>query len=148
MISRMDARKIIDANRYMTLATADAGGAPWASPVWFAHTDYREFLWVSDPQARHSKNLAERPEVAIAVFDSSVAPDQAAAVYMTATAAQATDGIEAFSEQSVAQGLPEWTLADVTAPARLRLYRATVIERWVLGEGSVRVRDVEGEQEQ
>jgi hypothetical protein len=29
----MDARAIIDANRYMTLATADARGTPWASPV-------------------------------------------------------------------------------------------------------------------
>jgi nitroimidazol reductase NimA-like FMN-containing flavoprotein (pyridoxamine 5'-phosphate oxidase superfamily) len=148
MISQMDAQQIIDANRYMTLSTADAGGAPWASPVWFAHTGYREFLWVSDPQARHSQNLAERPEVAIVIFDSSVAPDQAAAVFMTATAEQVTGGIEAFSEQSVAQDLPEWTLADITPPARFRLYRATITERWVLGEGSVRVRDVEGEQEQ
>jgi hypothetical protein len=131
-------KDIIDANRYMTLATSDAGGAPWASPVWFAHVDYREFLWVSDPDARHSLNLAARPEVAIVIFDSSVPPSDAAAVYMTAVAAQATDGIDVFSEQSVAQGLPEWTLEDVTAPARLRLYRATMIERWILSEGSVR----------
>ena len=30
------ARRIIDANSYMTLATADADGRPWATPVWFA----------------------------------------------------------------------------------------------------------------
>ena len=29
-------RAIIDANRYMTLSTADASGLPWVSPVWFA----------------------------------------------------------------------------------------------------------------
>jgi nitroimidazol reductase NimA-like FMN-containing flavoprotein (pyridoxamine 5'-phosphate oxidase superfamily) len=142
----MGAQQIIDANRYMTVATTDAGGGPWASPVWFAHVDYREFFWVSDPDARHSRNLAQRPEAAIVIFDSSVPPDQAEAVYLTATAKPVTDGIEIFSERSVAQGLPEWTLADVTAPARLRLYKATVTERWVLGGGSVRVRDVEGGQ--
>jgi Pyridoxamine 5'-phosphate oxidase len=27
------AREIIDANRYMTLATADGDGRPWAAPV-------------------------------------------------------------------------------------------------------------------
>ena len=27
---------IIDANPYMTLATADEHGSPWVSPVWFA----------------------------------------------------------------------------------------------------------------
>jgi pyridoxine/pyridoxamine 5'-phosphate oxidase len=133
-------RETIDRNRYMTLATADAQGHPWASPVWFAHVDYREFLWVSDPEARHSRNLAERPELAIVFFDSRVFPDQAEAVYVTATAEQTTDGIEAYSEQSVAQGLPAWTLEDVTGPARFRLYRATATERWILAQGSVRTR--------
>jgi hypothetical protein len=108
--------------------------------VWFAHVDYREFLWVSDPEARHSRNLAERPELAIVFFDSRVFPDQAEAVYVTATAEQTTEGIDTYSEQSVAQGLPPWSLEDVTAPARFRLYRATATERWTLAEGSVRTR--------
>ena len=30
-------RAIVDAARYLTLATADHAGRPWASPVWFAH---------------------------------------------------------------------------------------------------------------
>jgi hypothetical protein len=59
---------------------------------------------------------------------------------MTATAEQTTEDIEAFSEQGVAQGLRAWTLEDVTPPARFRLYRATVTERWILGESSVRTR--------
>ncbi len=135
----MDAQQIIDANSYMTLATADASGVPWASPVWFAHADYREFYWVSRPDARHSLNLAERPEVAIVIFDSGAAPSDAAAVYMTATAETVTDGVEVFSERSVAQGLPAWTLADVTPPAGHRLYRATATGRWTLGDGDRRV---------
>src|SRR4029453_16641327 len=39
------AREIIDANRYMTLATADGAGRPWAAPVWYAHRDYHNLLW-------------------------------------------------------------------------------------------------------
>jgi predicted pyridoxine 5'-phosphate oxidase superfamily flavin-nucleotide-binding protein len=42
-------KAIVDANQYLTLATADEDGQPWASPVWFASTDYREFFWVSSP---------------------------------------------------------------------------------------------------
>ena len=68
------ARKVIDANSYMALGTADEDGHPWVSPVWFASEDYRQFHWVSSPQARHSRNLAARPEVAIAIYDSSTAP--------------------------------------------------------------------------
>ena len=52
------ARAIIDAGRYMTLATADADGLPWASPVWFAPAGYREFFWVSDPEARHTRTTS------------------------------------------------------------------------------------------
>jgi nitroimidazol reductase NimA-like FMN-containing flavoprotein (pyridoxamine 5'-phosphate oxidase superfamily) len=37
-------REILAANRFMTLATADAGGTPWASPVWFATEDGRELV--------------------------------------------------------------------------------------------------------
>jgi nitroimidazol reductase NimA-like FMN-containing flavoprotein (pyridoxamine 5'-phosphate oxidase superfamily) len=132
-------REIVDANSFMTLATADAQGLPWASPVWFAHRDYREFFWVSRPDARHSLNLAQRPELALVIFDSTVVPLEGEAVYMTATAEQVTEGVEVFNARSVAQGLREWTLADITAPARHRLYRAVAQEQWTLGDGDVRI---------
>ena len=64
----------------MTLGTADESGRPWVSPVWFAHSGYREFFWVSSPDARHSINLAARPEVGIVMFDSQVSPAEAEAV--------------------------------------------------------------------
>jgi predicted pyridoxine 5'-phosphate oxidase superfamily flavin-nucleotide-binding protein len=131
------ARAVIAANRYMTLGTADDSGHPWVTPVWFAPADYREFFWVSSPAARHSRNIAIRPDVAIVIFDSQVPVGSAAAVYMTAVAQELTGaaqerGLEVFARESEAQGLSVWGLADVTAPARHRLYRAAVIEQWVL----------------
>ena len=65
-------RSIIDSNRYLTLGTADESGQPWVSPVWYAAAEYREFFWVSSPDARHSRNLARRPEVAITVSEHFV----------------------------------------------------------------------------
>ena len=50
------AREIVDANLFMTLATADSDGRPWASPVYFSPAGYREFFWISEPGARHSRN--------------------------------------------------------------------------------------------
>ena len=122
----------------MTLATADSVGVPWASPVWFAPDGERGFLWVSDPEARHSRNLAARPELAIVMFDSQAKPADAASLYMSAVAGQVEHGIEVFSAYSVAQGLPAWTRKDITGPARLRLYRAEATERWILGTDSRR----------
>lgn len=76
------ARAIIDSNRYMVLGTADGDGLPWVSPVWYATDDYRVFFWVSSPDARHSRNLATRPEVSIVIFDSHV-PGGWQSVYMS-----------------------------------------------------------------
>jgi nitroimidazol reductase NimA-like FMN-containing flavoprotein (pyridoxamine 5'-phosphate oxidase superfamily) len=131
-------RAILAANRYMTLATADADGRPWASPVWFATADLWEFFWVSWPHVRHSSNLATRPDVAIVVFDSQVQVGEGQAVYMAATAEEVPDaeverGLGVFARESLAQGLREWARADVLPPASLRLYRAVASEHFLLG---------------
>ena len=138
------AKAIIDANLYMVLGTADENGRPWVSPVYYATADYREFFWVSRPEALHSRNLAARPEIGIAIFDSSVRIGTGQGVYMAAAAEELagearTDGIEIFSRRSVAHGGAEWTLADVDPPAELRLYRATAQAHYILGRTDVRV---------
>ncbi|HET6602102.1 MAG TPA: pyridoxamine 5'-phosphate oxidase family protein [Gaiella sp.] len=128
------ARSIIDANRFMTLATADAEGLPWVSPVWYAPKDPRELFWVSSPDARHSRNIAVRPQVAIVIFDSHLAGGWES-LYMSAVAeevADIDDAIATFSRRSEAQGLPAWTRENVVPPARHRLYRASVSEHFVL----------------
>jgi nitroimidazol reductase NimA-like FMN-containing flavoprotein (pyridoxamine 5'-phosphate oxidase superfamily) len=137
------ARSIIDSNRYMTLATADEQGSPWASPVWYSPVEYREFLWVSSPEARHSRNLAARPELAIVIFDSHEAGGWKA-LYMSAVAeqlaeAEVDDAIHVFSRHGEAQGLRAWTREDVVPPARHRLYRATVSEHFVLDPHDQRI---------
>lgn len=126
------ARKILDSNSFVVLATADAAGLPWVSPVWFAQEDYREFYWVSAPTTRHSRNIAERPEIAMVVYDPTVEPRSAEAVYMSATACQTDQGIEVFSRVSVRRGLAAWGPERISGNARLRLYRAVVTEHSIL----------------
>ena len=138
------ARRVLDAITYMTLATADAAGRPWATPVWFAERDLREFIWVSRFETRHSRNVTERPEVSIAIFDSTVAVGGAIAVYVEATAEELSEGdlsgpLEVFNERSVAQGLRAWRPSDVSGFAPHRLYRATASHAWVLDEEEHRV---------
>jgi pyridoxine/pyridoxamine 5'-phosphate oxidase len=130
------ARAVVDAARYMTLATADASGQPWASPVWFATGDRREFVWVSKPGAQHSRNVAERPQVSIVLFDTSVPPGTGGGVYLVAHAAQVDEAeldrcLEVFSRESQAQGAGAFARDDVREPAALRMYRATVSQAWL-----------------
>jgi nitroimidazol reductase NimA-like FMN-containing flavoprotein (pyridoxamine 5'-phosphate oxidase superfamily) len=135
------ARSIIDANRYMVLATADRTGRAWASPVYYAPDGYSDFYWVSSPEASHSRNLAERPELSIVVFDSTVPIGEGQAVYMAARARELADdllerGIDLFSRVSQEHGVRPWSLDDVRAPEPYRLYRATASAHWVLDPDS------------
>jgi hypothetical protein len=134
------ARTIVDSNRYMVLGTADQAGHPWVTPVWFASEDYARFHWVSSPESRHSQNLAVRPEVAIAIFDSTAPVGGAQAVYMAGTAEELTGveldgGIEVFGRLSVDDVGRAWALDDVRPPSLFRLYRATVSAHYVLITG-------------
>jgi uncharacterized protein YhbP (UPF0306 family) len=133
------ARDIIDSNAYMTLATADENGRPWASPVWYAAEGYAHFYWVSSPEARHSRNLAARPEVGVVIFDSQAPVGTGQGVYMSAIAEELAGTeldlcIGVFSRRSQAHGAGGWTREDVTPPARHRLYRATASEHYVLDD--------------
>jgi uncharacterized protein YhbP (UPF0306 family) len=116
------ARTIIDANQYLTLATADALGQPWASPVFYATADYTEFYWISVPEATHSRNLAQRPQIAMVVFDSTAPEGTGQAVYMSAAAEQVPDG-------DLDQALALYP-GPISAP--YRLYRATAFEHSIL----------------
>jgi uncharacterized protein YhbP (UPF0306 family) len=131
------ARAIIDSNMYMTLGTADENGRPWVSPVYYVPEGYVDFYWVSSPEAKHSRNLAARPEVSIVIFDSRTPVGSGQGVYMSAVAEELMGddierGIAVFSRRSEAHGAGEWNLEDVRPPARHRLYRATASEHFVL----------------
>ena len=138
------ARTILDTNMYIVLGTADESGQPWVSPVYFACEKYREFYWMSSPEALHSRNLRVRPEVSIVIFDSRIPVGMGQAVYMSAIAEELTEsefdrGLQIYNgrfqnpgEYGVRIIAPE----DVGAPALYRLYRATARESWILDPAS------------
>jgi len=138
------ARRIVDANSYLVLATVDESGHPWATPVWFAAVGREQFIWVSRTEARHSQNIARSSAVGIVIFDSSVPAGQAEAAYFEAHAAEVTDderaqALGAYTTGSLAHGLRAWTEQDITGDSPYRLYRATVSDVSVLEGGDHRV---------
>ena len=85
------ARTTLARNRFMVLGTVDPSGRPRVSPVWFSLVDHRDAYWLSSPEAHHSRNIQQRPEVSIVVFDSGADPYTCQAVYLEATAARVPD---------------------------------------------------------
>jgi hypothetical protein len=68
-------------------------------------------LWMSQPGARHSRNIAVRGEIAIVIFDSTASPHQRNGVYVEATAAI----------------VPDTELEHAVAPWRLYRARASAV---------------------
>jgi hypothetical protein len=123
------ARRVIDGNRYLVLGTTEPDGSPRLSPVYFVPARYRDFYWVSSPDARHSHNVRARPEVRIVVFDSSSTPGESEAVYLSATAREVPEeelgGVigEAFDPET--RGARAFGVDELTGDGDLRLYVAT-----------------------
>ena len=85
------ARTTLARNRFMVLGTVDPSGRPRVSPVCFSLVDHQDAYWLSSPDAHHSRNIQERPEVSIVVFDSAADPHTGQAVYLEASAARVPD---------------------------------------------------------
>lgn len=139
-----EARRLIAENSYLTLASADADGRPWATPVWFAADRLESICWVSKPGARHSRNVAIRPDVSMVVFDSTVPVGSASALYVEAVAGEVAAAdlasvLEVFNRRGVEYGLPEWSPERVSGDGRFRLYRARVQRMFTLDEHDERV---------
>ena len=142
------ARRVIDVNKYMTLATLDPDGRPRLSPLYYTPARYTDFYWVSSPLARHSRNLDERSEAEIVIFDSAAVVGRAEAVYLTATARLVGDGeLEAVCPEAfrATLGARRFAPAELRGDAVLRLYvaSATACEVLVPGGDPVRGRGVD-----
>ena len=119
------AREVIDGNRYLVLGTVGADGAPRVSPVYYGIDEYRDFYWVSSPEALHSVNVEERPAVNAVIYDSSVQVGHGRAVYLTGRARRVADG--ELAERSAvafrpAMGGRAFSPAELSGAADLRLY--------------------------
>jgi nitroimidazol reductase NimA-like FMN-containing flavoprotein (pyridoxamine 5'-phosphate oxidase superfamily) len=120
------ARRVIDANHYMTLATVDPDGRPRVSPVYYTPARYTDVYWVSSPEAQHSRNIADRPDIEIVIFDSSLPVGEGEAVYLTAYA-------RAIDDHELEQLIPEAfrTTAGARAFARVELQGRAALRLYI-----------------
>jgi nitroimidazol reductase NimA-like FMN-containing flavoprotein (pyridoxamine 5'-phosphate oxidase superfamily) len=129
------AEDLIDTTRYMVLGTVDPDGRPRVSPVYFAPDGYDVIYWISSPESHHSRNVAERPDVSLVVFDSTAQIGAGRAVYMVARAEQIPEQeLDRHVDVACRARFPEqqpFPVERLRPPAPLRLYRAAVTEHSV-----------------
>jgi uncharacterized protein YhbP (UPF0306 family) len=65
------AQRLLDASTLCAIATVSPRGRAHINTAYFAWTPDFRLVWLSEPRARHSRNLSANPSVAVAVYDSN-----------------------------------------------------------------------------
>jgi uncharacterized protein YhbP (UPF0306 family) len=64
------AEELLQASTLCAISTVSPGGRAHVNTAYFAWAPDLRIVWLSEPQARHSRNLRANPSAAIAVYDS------------------------------------------------------------------------------
>jgi uncharacterized protein YhbP (UPF0306 family) len=68
---RILARRLLNSSTLCAISTVSADGRAHINTAYFAWTASFDIVWLSAPEAHHSRNLRRHPSVAIAVYDSA-----------------------------------------------------------------------------
>lgn len=135
------AKKIIEENIYMTVATASSNGEPWISPVFFAYDENYNLFWVSNKNSRHSTLLGENPKAMIVIFNSQATEKEGDGVYFEVDVEELDDideiekVKEIFDKRANQDEFKVKSSDRVTGDAPWRIYKAVPYKVSKLTEG-------------
>ena len=132
------ARRLLDASTLCAIATASPRGAVHINAAYFAWSPLFDLVWLSDPGARHSRNLKAHASAAITVYDSTQVwgePDQGIQLHGSAHEV-ASSRIEG-AERLYARRFPTYADTDLGAYRfyRFRPRRMKLFDERALGSG-------------
>jgi uncharacterized protein YhbP (UPF0306 family) len=124
------ARRLLDASHLCAIATVTDRGQAYVNTAYFAWSRELRIVWLSDPDATHSRNLAKNPSVAIAVYDSTQSWDKPDRGIQLFGAARPETGRAATAlEETYASRFPDYRESDLSAfrlyefrPRRMKLF--------------------------
>ena len=135
------AQAVINAIKYITIATVSEDGQPWNTPVAaFRFDNDRTFYWASWQDNQHSKNIRGNGKAFIAIYDSTPESGQpTAGVYVLAEATELTEEAEVMAAALVFGDDP-YNSSDGTqylAGHPRRIYKAVPHKIWMNDDGEV-----------
>jgi uncharacterized protein YhbP (UPF0306 family) len=121
------ARELLGASELCAIATVTPRGEAHVNTAYFAWTPELRVVWLSDPAAAHSRNLAANRSAAIAVYDSTQSwgtPDRGIQLFGNAREARGSAPERVYGER-----FPQYCEAELDAyrlyefrPRRMKLF--------------------------
>jgi uncharacterized protein YhbP (UPF0306 family) len=124
------AADLLDASTLCAIATASRSGRPHINTAYFAWAPDWTLVWLSEPHARHSRNISDTRSAAVAVFDSNQSWGNAdRGIQLFGSARPATGAAEARALETYRRRFPDYRDDDFAAyrlyelrPRRLKLF--------------------------
>jgi hypothetical protein len=136
-----EASEILAKHRFCILATSGSDGRPWVTPLFYNHDAAFVFFWESARDARHTRVIAENPNVAIVVSDMA----GVRGVYFESVAAEVPPALmdhalEVFLHGPHRRDRAGRTAADYAPGRPLGLYYARPVAAYLMTDA----KDVDG----
>lgn len=134
------AKTILNAIKYATLATVSKDGRPWNSPVYCVYDEHYNFYWASHTVSQHSINIRANGKVFIAIYDSTVPWGTGKGVFMQSEATEVTDEQEIIKACRLRRHrVPEANQPpeDFVGGSPRRVYRAIPKHIWMNEDGEM-----------
>jgi uncharacterized protein YhbP (UPF0306 family) len=134
------ARRLMNASPLCSLATVSPGSRAHINHMYFGWNRGFDVFWISDPDSRHSRNLAANPSAAITIYDSRQTlgrPDRGIQLFGSAgivIGAAADEGERVYSARFPSYELPE---SDSYPFYRFRPRTIKLFYEGVLGAGTL-----------
>jgi uncharacterized protein YhbP (UPF0306 family) len=132
------ARRLLDDSTLCAIATVSPRGRAHVNTAYFAWSPAFDVVWLSAPEAAHSRNLRNNPSAAVAVYDSTQTwgrPDRG--IQLFGAAREVSGRAVAEAERVYTARFPESESTDVAAYRfyRLRPRRLKLFDEKELGGG-------------
>jgi uncharacterized protein YhbP (UPF0306 family) len=129
---------LLDSSTLCAIATVSPRGRAHVNTAYFAWSATLEIVWISEPGARHSRNLASNPSAAVSVYDSNQVWGGAdRGIQLFGTAHEVPRRAARDAERLYSARFPAFPDADLTATTfyRLRARRLKLFDELELGGG-------------
>lgn len=132
------ARRLLDASSLCAIATVSPRNRPHINTAYFAWSRELDLVWLSEPHARHSRNVHTNRNVAIAVYDSNQSwgkPDRGIQLFGSARELVGRAALD--SRATYARRFPEYADTELTEYRfyRFRPRRVKLFDEPSLGSG-------------
>jgi uncharacterized protein YhbP (UPF0306 family) len=132
------ARRLLNASTLCAIATVGPATRAYVNTAYFAWSRKLDLVWLSEPRARHSRNLRENPSVAIAVYEPGQSwgePDRG--IQLFGSAREAVGRAARDAETLYERRFAESAHTDLTAHRfyRFRPRRIKLFDERALGAG-------------